>query len=261
MVVCPNCGEKYQDGTRFCSKCGTRIPEPAPVAEEELLETEPVAAEEEYEAPAPEKKPLNMKLIGICAAAVLVVLLAVLILPGLFSGGGSSSSLKDYVTINRIEDDWIGLSKSGKFVKQDGEGMSISNTYRSADGTMVYFTAKEDKVLTLWSFNGSKFVKLAEEIKTPVVMAYNGKALAYRDSDDNLYLYNGSKSVKIAEEVDSLNCISPDGKAVGYTKTSGENSRGYYYDGKEKEIGKNTTPSAISAGAKYVYFLNQKNIL
>lgn len=30
VVICPDCGAEYGEGAKFCSACGTRLPEPAP---------------------------------------------------------------------------------------------------------------------------------------------------------------------------------------------------------------------------------------
>ena len=53
-MKCPNCGNELSDTAKFCTSCGTSIPEAAPAAEAQpAVEPEAPAAEPEA-APAPE---------------------------------------------------------------------------------------------------------------------------------------------------------------------------------------------------------------
>ena len=97
----------------------------------------------------------------------------------------------------------------------------------------------------LWSFNGSSFKKIAEDVRSFKLAPFGG-AVAYVDEEDTLFLYNGSKSNKVKNEIGSLHCISPDGKAVAYTVQEGENTKAYLYTGKEQELGKDIYPCALS---------------
>ena len=273
-MFCPNCGTQNPDGVKFCANCGTPLTDVRKEAEtiqEEVAETvnetvneavnEPVAeavsepaaeaaaeAVDEAEAAEPaEKKKLPVKLIAIAAAALLLVVLGVIFIPKLFAGG-SKSGIKDNLRVRVIDDVWYGISKSGKVVKEDNED-GISSRTASADNSVLYFLTGADE---LWSFNGSKFTKIDEDVDEYLV-SFNGCA-AYTNEEEELYLYNGSKSTKVADEIYDLCCISTDGKSVGYTKRDDDELKGYYYDGKEHDLGKERQPIMISDSAQYIYF-------
>ena len=259
MIFCPNCGSSYPEGTKFCSKCGSKLAEaaqpaapaqPVQMNPEAEIQAEPIVRKPLKEKKAAPKLNLNPKLIAIAAAALVLIILLITFIPKIFSGG-SSTTRSDYVQAGPVDEEWQGFGKSGKIVKLDNEN-SIQDGAMSADGTKLIMLDNE-KVLYL--FDGSKFTKIAEEVKS-FLLSFDGKSIAYIDEEDALYLYTGSKAKQIAEDVKSLRAISPDGKAVAYTKVkdSDDTVRGYYYDGKEHDLGKNITPYALSAKGTYVYY-------
>jgi hypothetical protein len=260
MVFCPNCGSSFNDGTKFCSKCGAKLPaqpaaEQAPAAEP-VIQAEPIVRQAKKEKKEAPKLNLNPKLIAIAAAALVAVILLITFIPKIFSGGGSITMRKDYVRAGIIDDELIGFGKSGKVVKMDFDN-TLEDGGMSADGSKLLMVDSEG---IMYIFDGSKFNKIAEGVKK-YLLSFDGTGVAYTDEDNALYLYNGGKAKKIAEDIKTLNVISPDGKAVGYTKESNDTVRGYFYDGKERELGKNMTPYALSAKGTYVYYKNKDGVL
>ncbi|MBO4872371.1 MAG: zinc-ribbon domain-containing protein [Lachnospiraceae bacterium] len=259
MIFCPNCGSSYPDGTKFCSKCGSKLQEaaqPVQANPEPEIQAETFVRKTVKEKKAAPKLNLNPKLIAIAAAALALVILAVVFLPKLFSGNAGLTLRKDYVQSGKMGDSWIGFNKAGKVVKMESDE-STKNGAMSADGTKNLLLDSEK---TLFLFDGSKFTKIAEEVKS-FLLSFDGKTVAYMDEESSVYLYAGGKAKKVAEDVGSLNAISPDGKAVAYTKRNNDTTRGYFYDGKERELGKNMTPVALSAKGTYVYYTNQSGVL
>ncbi len=124
-MICPNCKETINDGSKFCEHCGANLADytpaeeiknEAPAAEEKTNENsaEKATAEETKQentfaqgtgaagtaqttgaAPATEKKPLNKNLIIIIAAAVVVIAIVLVAL----SMHKNTIDLQDYTTV------------------------------------------------------------------------------------------------------------------------------------------------------------------
>ena len=99
-----------------------------------------------------------------------------------------------------------------------------------------------------------------------MTIASSGDGVAFVQEVDGdvgtLCLYKGGKTTTISADVSAYNrlSISPDGSVVGYTVYDDVEYEtiGYFYDGKQKELGKDIIPVAISNGAKHVYYKNGK---
>ncbi len=274
MITCPNCGSSFSEGMKFCSKCGTKLPavsepaftendpvqEPAPAADPVIqadpIIRKPVKEKKEKKAASALKLKINPKLIAIAAAALALVILLIIFIPKIFAGGGSYALRKDYVQSGKLGEKWLSFNKAGKVTEMDAEASIVSNMV-TADGTVNVF---KDSDKNLYTVDAKGFNKIAEEVESYLV-SFDGKTIAYMDEENALYLFTGGKDKKVAEDIYALSAISPDGKAVAYTKQSNENIRGYYYDGKEHELGKNMTPVALSAKGTYVYYTNQNGVL
>ena len=181
MITCPNCNTELADGTKFCSSCGTAIPEVAPVAEpvaEPVVAASveapvaaveaPVAAveapveayvEPSVEAPAKKKFPIPKKAmifggIGVAAIAVLVLVL-VLVLGGGKKGANNYAlylkdgevyfnSLKKRSESVQLTSDLCGDSDaSDEQLANEAYDLSWRVTM-SKDGKYIFFPDKND---------------------------------------------------------------------------------------------------------------------
>lgn len=88
-IICPGCGEAQPDGARFCSACGSKLPEQTPPAEAvqtppaEAVQTPPVLQEQQTPPaePTPAKRRIRKPLIIVlaaCAVALAVALACIL---------------------------------------------------------------------------------------------------------------------------------------------------------------------------------------
>ncbi|MBE6719150.1 MAG: zinc-ribbon domain-containing protein [Ruminococcaceae bacterium] len=178
-MICSHCGKEIPDGSKFCIKCGANLTAPATdepvVVDNQNAQPEPDVVDNQYSQPVAEpayapqpsapvyqnaapvvsqvapqpvmtpqqpakaKKPVNKKLIGIIAAAVVVVAVAIVCLV-LFTGKVNS---ENYFT------------DSPKFTGYDG--------YGSVDLESVYdFEALED---ALGGFDGKDMDDMLEDSK------------------------------------------------------------------------------------------------
>ena len=279
MIICPSCSTQAEDGTKYCATCGTRLPDKAVEetvkAVEETVNTveetaknveETVNTAEESasftlleEKAAPKKGiklGLHPKKLMLYGGVALLLILALVLLPKIFAGGGSGG-LSDYVMVINGDGEWIGISKSGQLVKKESDARMYGGDV-SGDGSKMFIISSEDE---LWIFDGKKYTQVASDVDT-ALFSFDGSTLAYLSSDEELYLYKNGKSQKVAGDIYSMDAISPDGKAVAYRKRGDDSTRrSYYYDGKEHELGKNVTVKALSQGGRYVYFSNSEGKL
>ncbi len=236
MINCPNCGKELADGTFFCDNCGTKMPEPAPVAEPAAPAVEtifcsncgqqsstefafcqncgaPLAAEAPAapaaEAPKKEKKPLPKKAIlfgaiGLAAVAVVVLLIVLL------SGGKSGADYALY-----IKDDEIVYNDFGK----DGGKEITERLYE----------------------DGDVYEYMASDVGYAISISDDGKTIIYPDrvsyADEGMNLYIRSlvkddEPEKIDSDIFDYE-INDDFTLMTYTK--GDDGILYQYDIKKGE--------------------------
>ena len=272
-MFCPKCGASLEDGARFCPACGSMIDAPEvetpaePVYEEPVFEapaaepvTEAPAAEEGYTPAAePAKKssfldklPVSPKILGIAAGALVVVILLIVLLTSGGGAGGAYTYVTSQIVATENDETAYIVSPNGKVQTIEGDG-SI-NTRVSANGKAG--NANSSGALNL--FNESSNKKITDDCSGYYSISQDGSTVVYTEEGDegyDLYTYKGGKSVKIASDVSSSNiCISPNGSAIGYTVKSDDGDvKGYVYDGKVNDLGKNKIAVAVSNGASYVY--------
>ena len=234
-MFCPKCGASLEDGARFCPDCGSVIEAPAEETPTEPVYEEPVVTEAPAETPAPEagytpaaepakkssfldKLPVSPKILGICAGALVAVILLIVLLT---SGGGASGAY----------------------------------TFTEPQ---LFATANDGTVYVYW-FDQNTNKKVTEDCAGYYTFSQDGSVLVYTQEGDegyDLYIYKGGKSTKIASEVSTGNiCISPNGSAIGFSTYDSDEGeyKGYIYDGKINELGKNKVPVAVTNGASLVY--------
>lgn len=264
-MFCPNCGEKLEDNVVFCTKCGTRIKQEEPVAQEMQPVEEPY--EKPYEEPSgepsseevlnqandetfyqnPEEKQTFFKkhgkaVIGIVATVVVVLLLAKII-TGIFSQS-KDSLLKVYDS----EKDESSLYLNGKHVDTLEGTVTI---YRNMEEGTFYLLSSDGDAYYL---NGRKLKEVMNDCEEILVANQDKNALLLNE-DGELYRYNGSKLEEICDENVVYAAISGDGKYYSYTTINDEDSYESYIGnkaGKETKV-EDCLVVACSENGKYFY--------
>ena len=257
MKTCPKCGAEIEDNATFCSNCGENL--------NNSIQTNAKAAKGNTKQKSFSDKIKkifsNKKLLAVCAACVAVLLLLIIIISCAASSGNG-----EYITV-----------KGDTQFYQSGEKLYIINTkgnVKNIDAEKTYNRQTDayglngifidDNNDVLYYYNGKKAVKVDEEVNNAVI-SQDGKNVVFtKDTTkddavgDDIYIYSSGKPKKIASGA-KLNAVSPDGKTVAYSVYDSDKgtTKGYYYDGKERELGKSKVAFAISNGGKYVYVLKE----
>jgi len=281
IFKCRHCGSDIARDTVFCANCGKNVrEEPANQSFDRMTvrTNNPPPPNNYYSNETPRDSyipasqppvknnqagPLDLlkkhlKLV-IAAAAALVVLVIAIVVIATVASGSKYLEVKASLFIDQF-DDVIHIRTGSVKAKIDG---TTSGSKTSMDGTKAVITVKGDGGDELWYFDGKKATKIDDAIYS-FKFAASGNGIAYTKEMDieegtvELWLFTGSgKGQKITAALKLSGgkyCISPNGKTVGYTAEKKENSYGCFWDGKEKEIGKNKTPVAIADGGKFVYY-------
>jgi hypothetical protein len=163
----------------------------------------------------------------------------------------------------RPTDEEIVIQPPGK-EKTTIEGLMMHGEF-SLDNSKVAFIVVEDDNYggggTLYIADEKGAKRIADDVYK-MTIASSGEGVAFVQEVDGdvgtLCLYKGGKTTTISADVSAYNrlSISPDGSVVGYTVYDDVEYEtiGYFYDGKQKELGKDVIPVAISNGAKHVYY-------
>ena len=252
MKICPKCGAQLDDNAAFCPSCGEKLSEVKKAEYNTAKKSSPV------------KNILaNKKLLAICAACVVVVLLLIIIIAcAASSGNGGYITTKGYTSFYQGDEKLYIVNAKGNITEVDVESYK-SESFDAYHSNAIFISEDDD---TLYYFNGKKAVKVDEEVNYAYI-SQDGKNVVYTkdttDDDaenDDIFTYSGGKPKKIVSGV-NINAVSPDGKTVAYSVYDSDKgtTKGYYYDGKERELGKGKVAFAISNGAKYVYVLKEND--
>ncbi len=185
-AICPNCGAVYEDGSEFCSVCGTK-PDPENIAITDEFTSEHGAFQAQNEAPAAnqfpplgeqDKKKKTKKISGkkfiIIGGAALLLVLFIVLIAVLFSNGGGDSGKTDITTndpVNKTVMVYVvgsDLESEGKNATVDLSEISRSGVNTDANNILVctggaakwhndYVTAEENAILKL---NSDSFEKV-----------------------------------------------------------------------------------------------------
>lgn len=201
-------------------------------------------------------------LIGIIAVIALAVVISIVgaLIPDKFQDHG-----KNYIDYQLSEDGEAMFIFNGKKpVKLDEE---ITSDVRD-----LYVDYKQEYCVIrtgsgeLHVINSKKVEKIAEDVSDVTLSAYGDSIIYIKDGD--LYVGDVSKAAKakkIDSDIDDISAVSPDGSAFSYTKVdedddeskvetyiSKNGKKGEKYEKNDSEV------FAISDGAKYVYYENEK---
>ena len=147
-MFCPKCGSRLPDDSKFCSVCGGKLPDREPETQPQKDTPEETSQESRENDPGPElvqprKRPGGKMIIGIAAAAVLVIAAAVGV-KTLVRPAGSDNAyvyLSDgrYELITNLrEDETIEIASSRS------DGVNAALLAFSPDGKYIYYYTKYD---------------------------------------------------------------------------------------------------------------------
>ncbi len=269
MTVCPSCGAKLKKNYSFCPACGTPLSQPALPKENEKTEilpykkvirhTElPNGYVEQVEFSLKEKRRWNLRKVLL----LLLLLAAVTGAAVLFSRAFVSSSryciMKDQLYAFSLgENQWIGLSKSGKTVSTQITG-DLLHFKLSRDGRKLAFVTETKE---LWLFDGKSFTMIAQDVseEDQYLLTPDGETLVYLTDSGALVLYSRQPR-RIADNVEKLFALSPDGKTVAFARTVKDSLHAFLYNGEEEDLGKNLTVHALSENGRFIYLSHTNGI-
>ena len=282
-MFCPYCGAQADDQSKFCFKCGAKLPQrSAPAASETPVVPQNPAAPRSYPTPpaytppqAPAAAPvavrrqrkklpdfsiirqkLTPKMMGVAAAAVILVVTLAVILGALGSSPAYVAAKGDLIPVYQPSTDATYFVSKGKLLDLSFDG-NVSSTVCSMDGTILALESEDD---TLYVCDGKSLTAVAEEAYS-WCLSRDGDSICYLDSDMSLILYNVRKgeAVTIAEECTRQFAISPNGRQVIYVTAENRDVLMYFNGKKSIEIEENAIPLGLSDGGKYIYFQDRDN--
>lgn len=206
-IFCPECGAKTTEEFAFCQECGSAL------GEESAPEFAPEPAAAAVAEGPKFKLPGKPVLIGIAAAAVVVIGLLIFLLAG--RGGASGAHL---VYAKDGELNFTYLSKPNPFemtsrLNDTGSGSSIDADDFSEVGSAILLS------------DDGRYVFYPDRV------SYDGAAYYWRDlKADNK---KTDTSVKVDGEINDIPRLTKDGSRLFYLK--GDDNRLYVYDRKSGE--------------------------
>lgn len=288
MITCPQCKKELPDGTKFCSACGSPL-SVAPAVETEVAqetETTPVVEATQEPEPTPvvetsansvndilaKSKKIPVKLIGIVAGIVLVVILGITLISNLFSGGSDNPEYAVYLKEDQLYLNLLGGKESIEItddLADDYDTDSILNkmdkiyslTYLTSDKkTIIYPDKYSSSGFTLYYRNAKKADSDAEKIDKGVVsyvVSENEKTLVYLTSDGKLYSYDFKEKEKIDTDVSSY-YVSSDAKKIIYVDYD---SNIYVYEkGDSEKIAKDASIAGFSEDMDTIFFMKDDKL-
>ena len=286
-MKCTNCRADLEGGAKFCTLCGTPVPEgvvpedpksfdfgailvatkaffanvcgkikPACAAGCGKIKTLAVKGDEKLGEKLGDKKMyVYAGFIGLIGILMVIAAIA-----GLIPNDNGYLGY-DYAVELEANDDTVYLMKEGKAIALSTDAESVSNYTSSIDGKVTVFTSEG----VLYAVKGKKAVKIAEDVASYSLSLY-GDYVVYCTTESTYYhckVSNG-KATEMFEYSDDefLVCyaISPNGKNVAYV-TVDEEYEGtlYYFNGKKstKITKRNAAVVGLSDGGKYIYCVEE----
>ena len=257
-IQCKTCGAQIADTILFCGFCGAAVEKDpnAGVGTDSIVPQTETIIKEGFSI-----KNLNFKKLIISAVVVVVVLAAAAVAFTVLQPAKYEKA-KGSVHVEQLDEKVLVITSSNGKIELDGY---LMNSKVCFDGTKVAVMIEEEDQSALYLIT-DKAQLIADDIHD-YWFADSGTAVAYTkeyelsDNSAELWLYSDNKSVTITREFSVMNyysapCVlSPDGKTVGYATIDDDELRGYIWDGKTHDLGKEIQPIAVSNGAKYIYYI------
>ena len=205
-----------------------------------------------------EKKPLDMKLIGVAAAAVAALVLIVILFSKLLGGSGSGYIETNIQTWRAGDSTYVmfGGNDSKSLLSNDGSWKDgrIAMDRKSA---VLYQRDDKNDTYTLWYVDSEGKQCEIEDVYDNSVFSV-GENIVYLSSDNELNSYNVAKAktttIDTIDEGSFNVVVSPDTKTVLYSKVEDGKTKLFLYDGGDSEpMGKGYYPLAVSNGGKKVF--------
>ncbi len=254
-MFCEKCGNQIPDESKFCPICGVKfadntLPAAAPAAPAESVPvTAPAAAPIPIPpamaaapvipaaSPAPAKKKVNGKLIGIISAVIAAAALIAVVIALLPSGGNYQPISENLYKYFVNDDDIVYLFYGNKLIDEfevdanaDKNNLVRYNyNYYYSNDLSDYVVLTADGALRL--LQDGKSILIEEGFVDEAYLSLDGSTVVYvlRNTDDDIYSFNLYKNGKteVIQELDSDEYIlcatcSPDGSAVLYNLASNE---------------------------------------
>lgn len=222
---CPNCGTEIGVNDLFCQSCGMFFGD----------------ANKALQGNVTQKANKNMikKVLPIVAAAIVVIVLCCVFVPGILGGVDSKGKAKDFLFY--VKDNELSMAKSSKFepLQIDDKCYEDKDSSKSSYGYYVTCTPDNKYIYYPHNFDTDTYTfdlyrkKLgdkkaeAEEIDSDVVsykLIDNDKIVYIKNNDDRrLYIYNKGESNRIASDVSPWEMnVSGDGKNVIWRTSDGD---------------------------------------
>lgn len=198
---------------------------------------------------------LNGKVIALIAGGLALIVILMIVLSSLSSGGKFEMLDRELLPANFGDKDSLHFFVGGKKLDTKLDAESFNDWKSSMDGKVAWFTVDEEEDEVLYVLDGESILWVAENPQQ-ITMSATGAALAYI-ADEELCLYTVDKksSERIASDITTVMAISPDGKTVAYT--DGDGLCYIYNDGKTFDLAEDVTVLSVSDGGKYIYCIGE----
>ncbi len=265
-MKCSACGSAVSSHAKFCGSCGAPLQQ-ATLSEASLPPPETNAPEVVLPSSQTPTVKTNKWLKPVVALVLVVVALVATVVS--MSKPSNYDKAKGSVRILYLGDETVVVPHGKAAVTLQGTRM---NGMYSLDETKAAMLIDEDENENNYDSYALYLVtdkpeRIADDV-ADMVLSLSGNAIAFlRDVDvsngtGELCLYANGTITRIAPDcsVDSAIALSPDGKTVAYATYDNGDYYGFYWDGKNQEIGKGAIPIAIADGAKYMYYVKNETV-
>lgn len=301
-MFCNQCGNQLAEGELFCPKCGAKqdplvgaaasaaapasaqavtpaeAPAPTPAAQAATAIPAPAAGD----ANAPKqnsKKAFPFIIVGAAAAAVVLAILLIAVLPRVIGRGGKADryAKEDMIGYTYVDSGMAIFNLKGELYELEESAYYGFNAVTNADMSVIAYTLYNEKSndYDLYCITSDlEPVLVEEDVHYNVRISYDGAYIAYLtdvkdDTSGDLYLYSikDNKSTLIDSDVyPYLICMSPGGKAVAYFRNFEDIDDNELYIGgikiKSQKVDKDgSVPVAIRDNGKALYYVTDNNKL